>query len=470
MIPSVDKLIHSAVVQKIMQRSSKRIVLTEIRGFLDDLRATLSQSDSDDVPNQQEIETALILRIEKKLENSLRCGINGVGIILHTNMGRAPFAHEAQQQLMDTVSNYCTLELDLDGGKRGHRDNHVEELICEITGAEAATVVNNNAAATMIVLNTLAKNHEVIVSRGELVEIGGAFRIPDIMEQSGAILREVGTTNRTHLKDYLGAIVPEQTAMLMHVHKSNYYISGFTKEVPLEEIAQAAHAKGLPFYDDLGSGALIDLSRYGLSHEPTVQESLKAGADVVSFSGDKLLGGPQAGIIVGKKEIIDRIRKSQLMRVMRCDKMRYAVLEATLKLFLDEENLPTRHPILKMLTEPADEVKTRATILKRRLKAGHGTALTVSVVQEQSQVGSGSLSWEMIPTWCTSIQSKTLTPNQLSSGLRKASPPVMTRIKNDAVLIDLRTVQHSEIGLILKAFEQTLGSTPSDEDFEDEID
>lgn len=459
-IPSVDKISRLASIQKIIRHSPRRLVIVEIRSFLDELRQEISHGIRKDWDlSMESVEKNLILRLNRTLENSLRRGVNGVGIILHTNMGRAPFAHEAQQALVECCANYSTLEVDLNTGKRGHRDKHIEALLCEITGAEAATVVNNNAAATMLVLNEIACGKEVIVSRGELVEIGGSFRIPDVMEQSGATLREVGTTNRTHLKDYLNNIDEELTGALMHVHKSNYYISGFTKEVPLKEIAQAAHDHGLPFYDDLGSGALINLEQYGLSHEPTVQDSLKAGADVVSFSGDKLLGGPQAGIIVGKKEIIDSIRKNQLMRVLRCDKMRYAVLESTLKMFFDEEKLLTYHPVMKMLTEDPEEVRKRASVLRRRLKSAQKEKVVIRLLEDESQVGSGSLSWETIPTWCVAVTSPELSANELGEKLRQASTPVLTRVKSDAVLIDMRTVLHEEVGTVLKAFEHAFGGS-----------
>ncbi len=458
-LPSVDRISRTSLIREILSRYPRKLVLYEIRENLKKIREAIVNDGEYPKLDLDTVTKYIVERSRPKLNNSLKRGINGAGVILHTGMGRAPFAKEAQQALLDSVMNYCTVQIDQDTGKRGHRDSHIENLIQQITGAEAATIVNNNAAATMLVLNTLAKDKEVVVSRGQLVEIGGAFRIPDVMKQSGAILHEVGTTNRTHLKDYSGAIRSEdddvKTGCLLHVHTSNYYIRGFTKTVPIKEMAELAHSKGLPMYDDLGSGALINLERYGLPHEPTIQESLEDGADVISFSGDKLVGGPQCGIIVGKKEYIEKIRKNQLSRSLRCDKMTYAVLEATLRLFLDEEKLLERHPVIKMLTESNEEVKKRGQSLQRRIKASIGNKVRMRLEEDVSEVGSGSLSWANIPTHILTFKSNKKSAEVIAEGMRKFNPPIYGRINNDCFIIDCRTILHEEIGFIIKAIENT---------------
>lgn len=458
-LPSVDRISRTSLIKELLSRYPRKLVLYEIRENLKKIREAIVNDGEYPKLDLDTVTQYIVEKSRPKLNNSLKRGINGAGVILHTGMGRAPFAKEAQQALLDSVMNYCTVQIDQDTGKRGHRDSHIENLIQQITGAEAATIVNNNAAATMLVLNTLAKDKEVVVSRGQLVEIGGAFRIPDVMKQSGAILHEVGTTNRTHLKDYAGAIRSEedeiQTGCLLHVHTSNYYIRGFTKTVPIKEMAELAHSKGLPMYDDLGSGALIDLERFGLPHEPTIQESLEDGADVISFSGDKLVGGPQCGIIVGKKEYIEKIRKNQLSRSLRCDKMTYAVLEATLRLFLDEEKLLKRHPVIKMLTESNEEVKKRGQSLQRRIKSSIGNKVRMRLEEDVSEVGSGSLSWANIPTHVLTFKSSKKSAEAIAEGMRKFNPPIYGRINNDCFIIDCRTILHEEIGFIIKAAENT---------------
>lgn len=455
-LPAVDRIFREPSIKALAARYPKKLVMDEIRDHLKALRtqASAGTCNSSDF-TMDAVCAAIVSSAEIKLENSLKRAINGAGIILHTGMGRASFAPEAQKALLDAVSNYCTLQIDSQG-HRGNRDAHVEELLRQITGAEAATIVNNNAAATMLVLNTLAEGREVVVSRGQLVEIGGAFRIPDVMKRSNALMVEVGCTNRTHLKDYKAGL-SENTGCILHVHKSNYAIVGFTKDVELSELADLAHSRNIPLFDDLGSGSLVDLSRWGLPHEPTVQDCLAAGADIVSFSGDKLLGGPQAGIIVGKKELVDRIRDNQLSRALRCDKMTYAVLEATLRLFLDEEKLMASHPVLRMMTETVDSVKERATGLKRRLRATVGDKAKTRVVDEQSEVGSGSMTLASIPTAALEVKVEGMSPDCLAAKLRASNPPVYGRIKNGAYLLDCRTIRHEEIGFVLKAFEKALG-------------
>lgn len=455
-LPKVDFLLGDPRIKPLIIRYPKRMVTEEIRRYLKDLRVKILESQNPETMLEYDtIVNKFVEHVEVRLQRGVKRAINGVGIILHTGLGRAPFCEQAQQALMDAVTNYCLLQIDQESGKRGERNKHVANLLCQITGAEAAIIVNNNAAATLLVLNTLASGKEVIVSRGELVEIGGSFRIPDVMARSGAKLVEVGTTNRTHLKDYEAALTPE-TGVILHVHKSNYAIIGFTKEVPLQELAELAHAKGLLLFDDLGSGALVDFSNYGLPKEPTVQESLKAGADIVCFSGDKLIGGPQCGIIIGKKEIVERVKKNQLVRALRCDKMTYAVLEATLQLFLDERVLLQSHPVIRMMTEPVYEIKKRCMALKRKIKVAVGEKAKLRLAEEQSEVGSGSLSTETIPTWALSIKIKDMTPDTLAMHLRLSNPPVFGRVKEDQFLLDCRTIRQDELNVIVKTIEQIL--------------
>ena len=456
-LPKVDLLFKDPKIKPLTSRYPKKLIMEEIRAYLQKIRSDIISQEGEPVSIEyDDIVSGILQREDFRLKNSLKRAVNGLGIILHTGCGRAPYALEAQRALMDVVAGYCTIQIDQETGKRGDRYIHVENLLCHITGAEAALVVNNNAAATLLVLNTLAEGKEVIVSRGELVEIGGSFRIPDVMERSRAKLAEVGTTNRTHLKDYIGAL-NENTGCILQVHMSNYSIVGFTKIVPMEELAELAHSKGLPYFYDLGSGALVDFSRWGLPHEPTVQECVKANADVVCFSGDKLLGGPQCGIIVGKKDIIDRMKKNQLTRALRSDKMTFAVLEATLRLFMDERKLSRTHPVLSMLTEPLPGVKKRCMGLKRRLKATHGDKVKLRVIEDITEVGSGSMSSENIPSWALSVRSDDMSPDDLSYKLRMCNPPIFGRIHEDRYLINCRTVRDDEIRFILKAFEKVFG-------------
>ncbi|MGM0461523.1 MAG: L-seryl-tRNA(Sec) selenium transferase [Fibrobacterota bacterium] len=462
-LPSVDRISKTAQIQKLHRRFPRKLVLQEIRRVLGNIREEIKNEIRLSAPSLQDICTQITAEAQHKLNFSIKRGINAAGVILHTGMGRAPFAKTAQDALMDSVMNYCTLQIDQNTGKRGSRDAHIENLIREITGAEAATIVNNNAAATMLVLNTLSKNKEAIVSRGQLVEIGGSFRIPDVMEQSGALLREVGTTNRTHLRDYEGAIRTDQdeiqTGLLLHVHTSNYYISGFTSAVGVGEMASLAHRHNIPVYDDLGSGALIDLSRWGLPREPTIQDSIKHGADIVSFSGDKLLGGPQCGIIAGKKEIIDRIRKNQLSRSLRCDKMTYAVLEGTLRLFLDPKKLHEEHPVVSMLTRSVEDIHKEAKSLYRRIQPLIKNRADISLHRDISQVGSGSLARAEIPTWCISLHSRHLSTDSIGRSMRSHIPPVFGRIKNDAYLLDCRTLKKDEHGFVIDALQKVFTDT-----------
>ncbi|NPA39850.1 MAG: L-seryl-tRNA(Sec) selenium transferase [Thermodesulfobacteria bacterium] len=383
---------------------------------------------------------------------SLKRVINATGVVIHTNLGRSPLSEEAITQLVCVAKYYSNLEYDLTKGKRGSRYVHVEEILKEITGAEGALVVNNNAAAVLISLNTLAKGKEVIVSRGELVEIGGSFRIPEVMKWAGCILREVGTTNKTHFFDYEDAIT-ENTAMLLKVHRSNFALVGFTKEVSTEDLVALGKKYGLYVMKDLGSGCFIDFSKYGYLKEPTVQEVLRAGVDVVTFSGDKLLGGPQAGIILGKKELIDKIRKNPLNRALRIDKLTLAGLEATLRLYRDEKIAIEHIPILKMILTPEEELLKRAKKLLRKLKRAI-KSFTFELIKTTGKTGGGALPLLELPSWAVGVKSSSLSPSQLQEILREVRPPIIARVEQDVLLLDLRCVFEEEIPLIVRAFKE----------------
>lgn len=400
--------------------------------------------------------SSFIKEIDMRMSPHLKRIFNGTGVVIHTNLGRSILSQTTTDRLVQAGGFYSNLEFDLKSGKRGSRYSLVEDIICELTGAESAIVVNNNAAAVLISLDTLVKGREVIVSRGQLVEIGGSFRIPDVMAKSGATLVEVGATNRTHLRDYENAITDE-TEMLLRVHTSNFRIVGFTKEVSPEEMVVLAKEKNLITMEDLGSGSFIDFSQFGFPKEPTVQEVVKAGVDVVTFSGDKLLGGPQAGIIVGNKNIIDRIKKNPLNRALRIDKFTLAALESVLREYYDMQTALKEVPTLRMLTTPAEVVKKRAQSLSRRLKKKLADVCTVELTQTVSRVGGGALPEYNIDSWALQLQPHAMKITDLERGLRMLETPVIGRIEHDYLLLDMRTIQDREIGelatLLLNFFE-----------------
>jgi L-seryl-tRNA(Ser) seleniumtransferase len=463
-LPGVDTLLAEKPLQQALLEHPRKLVLDSIRDVLADRRQAILENPSDaesvGIDLADLVRTAL-LRLETLSEYTLRPVVNATGIVIHTNLGRSLLPEQAVERLQTLSSSYNNLEYDLEAGERGSRYVHAESILRELTGAEAALVVNNNAGAVLLVLNTLARGHEVVVSRGQLVEIGGAFRIPDVMTSSGATLREVGTTNRTHLRDYEAAI-GEQTALLMKVHTSNYRIVGFTAEVPLDQLVQLGRARRIPVVEDLGSGSLIDVSRFGLRGEPTVQDALKAGVDLVTFSGDKLLGGPQAGIILGCKDLVAQCRKNPLTRALRVDKMTLAALEATLRLYRDERQAMTRIPTLRMIATPIEELEQRAMQLAELIRnMDPAERLNVRVQAGASQVGGGSLPALDLPSRVVSIQSVSFTAQKLEHLLRAGKPPIIARIESDQLLMDVRTILPDDFAIIREAFRTLLGDLPT---------
>lgn len=441
-IPSVDRILQDSRLASAIGRHGRELVVAELRAELAERRTAL-KGGAGAALAEDAIVAALLSRLDLAARPSLRPVFNLTGTVLHTNLGRALLPREAIEACARVQAGPANLEYDLEAGERGERDDHLEALLCRITGADAATVVNNNAAAVLLALNALAAGREVPVSRGELVEIGGSFRIPDIIEAAGCSLREVGTTNRTHLRDYEKAIGPK-TAAILKVHTSNYAVVGFTAAPGEDELAKLAHAKGLPFLTDLGSGSLVDLARWGLPAEPTPMQALAAGADLVTFSGDKLLGGPQAGLVVGRRDLVERLRKSPLKRALRLDKGRIAALEAVLRLYLDPDRLPERLPALRQLTRTAAGISAAAGRMRPALQAWCGERAEVSVAPCASQVGSGSLPVDRLPSAALRIASSQIRPAAVAKALRALPVPVIARIHEDAVWLDLRCLEDED--------------------------
>ena len=440
-IPKVDILLEKEEIQNAIEEYGREIVMEAIREEMEGLRAYIGTCEDEKAAlDKIESLTEQILRYVKKVNTpNMRMVINGTGTILHTNLGRAPISQEHMAKLSNIVTGYSNLEYNLEAGKRGERYSHFEELLCRLTGAEAAMAVNNNAAAVMLILSSMAKGGEVVVSRGELVEIGGKFRIPDVMEQSGATLVEVGTTNKTHYSDYEDAIT-EETKALLKVHTSNYRIVGFTDTVTIADLAPLAKERELPLIEDLGSGVLVDLSKYGLTYEPTVQDSIKNGADVVCFSGDKLLGGPQAGIIIGKKKYIDMMKKNQLTRALRIDKFTATALELVLQEYLSEEKAIQNIPVLRMIHETKEEVTARARSLKNMLNRA-GLDADFGLEECESQIGGGSLPLERIPSMAVTVKPHNISVPKLEEEMRHLEVPIIPRTANDTIYLDVRTIE-----------------------------
>lgn len=484
LLPSVDELLHTPIGQQLVELYSHTLVVQALRAALAQIRAEIRGEErrgSFSLPSGQpqgiaptidemglpqgiaptvgeitvdEILSTTSLLLLQQQQSHLRPVINATGVIINTNLGRAPLSTEALQAVQEVAHGYANLEYDLEAGKRGSRHSHIRALLCELTGAEAALVTNNNASAVLLSLIALAQGREVIISRGQLVEIGGGFRIPDVMRQSGCQLVEVGTTNRTRIQDYTEAIT-EQTALLLSVHPSNFLITGFTESTPLSELTQLAHKRGLLVMDDLGSGCLLPCERYGLAHEPTPQESIAAGSDIVCFSGDKLLGGPQAGILVGKAEVIARLAKHPLMRAIRIDKMTLAALEATLRHY-QRGQAETHIPIWRMITMPIEHITQRATAWMTHLHA-HG--ITARLQDGKSTIGGGSLPGETQPTMLLALDATTLpfSVDELAQRLRRYTTPIVGRISRDALLLDARTVLEEQDGVVEEALREILG-------------
>ena len=453
-LPKVDEIVENENLKVYEEKLSRNIVINEIRNEIETVRAKILKDEYQEYICEEKIDTELIIKnisrnLEKKSEMSLKKVINATGTILHTNLGRALISEDIKEHIAEIACNYSTLEYDLEEGKRGSRYTHVEKIITEITGTEAALVVNNNAAAVMLILNTMAKGKKVIVSRGELVEVGGSFRIPEIMEQSGAELKEVGTTNKTHTWDYENAI-DEEVGALLKVHTSNYKILGFTEEVDLSDMVKVGKKSEIPVIHDLGSGALIDLKKYDIYDEPTVMDSVDSGADIICFSGDKLLGGPQAGIIIGKKHWIDKMKKNPLTRAFRMDKITLAVLEATFKKYQELDYIE-KIPTLKMITMDKAEIKEKIEAIYDGIKSN--SEINVEIIEGFSQIGGGSLPLHELSSWVLEIKPKTKTVNEIENILRNKHTPIIVRINNNAILIDGRTVSNIDIPYIIESLQ-----------------
>ena len=457
-LPGVDRLLDRVGAEPDFADIPRQVLVRAVRSVIDDLRSAVLNNElpADSDPFDDDFIVRSIRQTAAKLLSfNLKRTVNATGVIVHTNLGRSLMAPAAIKNIQIIAGRYSNLEYDLKAGRRGSRYSAVEDILCELTGAEAALLVNNNAAAVLLCLETLAKGFEVVVSRGELVEIGGSFRVPDVMAKSGSILREVGTTNRTHPKDYAGA-VNERTALFLKVHRSNYSIVGFTKEVSLQELVALGQAHQVRVMEDLGSGTLIDFSQYGLVREPTVQDSVKTGIDVVTFSGDKLLGGPQAGLIVGRADIMDEIKSNPLTRALRIDKMTLAGLESTLHLYRDPARAVEQIPTLNMLTQSLSVVEGKATKLANRLKKLGHPELQIEFFEGSSRAGGGSLPLLDLPTRCVGVRLASVSANAIEAAMRAFSPPIIGRIEEDFFLMDPRTLQEEELDIIAGAFDRYL--------------
>jgi L-seryl-tRNA(Ser) seleniumtransferase len=454
-IPSIEKLLTQDTFRALQEKYSRDLVTDVLRAAVTESRRRIL-SEGADLSSPDEFSYLQLVR--KKLDeittSTLRPLVNATGTITHTNLGRSLLGESARENLCQVAVNYINLEYDLETGERGHRDRITEPLLQRLTGCEASTVVNNNAAAVLLALNTLAQGKEVIVSRGELIEIGGSFRIPDVMTASGTILREVGTTNRTHFRDYEVAI-NENTALILKVHPSNYKIVGFSSTPDITEIVELGRRSGTPTMEDLGSGSLIDLTRYGLPREPVVREQLEAGVDIVTFSGDKLLGGPQAGIIVGKAEWIEKMRKNPMMRALRVDKLIIAGLSATLQLYLTEDaTITERFPMLNRYTRSMEALHAVATELKTQLEPLFGEKVGIQVSETYGQIGSGALPVETLPSIALVLEPSESSAEMLAAQFRNATIPVIGRIKDGLFWLDLRTVYEREQAWIVETATQ----------------
>ncbi|MDZ7315257.1 MAG: L-seryl-tRNA(Sec) selenium transferase [candidate division KSB1 bacterium] len=442
LFPSIDMLLSTPELQSWLARRQRPFVRRIAADEVQRLRKQVLEGLVEGLDSRKAVTEMLLMRISQRLQQeevpSLGPVINATGVILHTGLGRAPLAPEAQQAIQKVMAGYCNLEFDLHTGERGERTDHVRRLLCGLTGAEDALMVNNNAAAVFLALNTLAAGKEAIVSRGQLIEIGGSFRLPEIMARSGAVLREVGTTNRTRLRDYEEAINP-QTGLIVVAHPSNYRVMGFTEEAELKDLCRLAHAHHLPLLYDLGAGVLVDFRQYGLPYEPLVQESLEAGADIVTFSGDKVIGGPQAGLIVGKKTFLQAMHRNPIMRAVRCDKMTYAAMEATLRLFR-RTDLLEQHTVLRLLLQSTDELQRRAETILQLIPPEVYRHLQITIEPRPAQFGSGALPLETLPSVALALEPLEIKVTELARRLRLGEPAVIGYIDKNRLYLDLRSV------------------------------
>lgn len=450
LIPKVDEILDRDKIKELLMSIPRQTVLKVIREEIENIRNLIKSdvSELEITSSIDRLEEKVIEEVQIRNAYKLRRVINATGVVIHTNLGRSLINKNIIHNLVEVATHYSNLEYDLESGQRGSRYSHLEDIIANVVGGEAAMVVNNNAAAVLLALSTMAKNKEVIISRGELIEIGGSFRIPDVMEQSGAKLVEVGTTNKTHLRDYESAIT-EETAAFLKVHTSNYRILGFTSNVDSKELLNLKEKYNIPIIEDLGSGVLIDLSKYGLQYEPTVQNSLINGVDVVTFSGDKLLGGPQAGIIVGKKKYIDMMKKNPLTRAFRVDKFTIAALEGTLKYYLEEASAIEEIPTLSMLTMPISKIDDKAKKLKVEIENRViGSKVKIEIKDDYSEVGGGSLPLEKLETKCVVLSIEGYSTQEIENRLREFHIPIVTRLYRDRIYFDLRTISDEEISIV----------------------
>lgn len=456
MIPAVDRLLEHPEIKEISEDYPRGLILRAVNEILNETRKGIEKGDL--TKESRAVDTACIVsNIKKRLDSlsrsSLRNVINATGVIIHTNLGRSLLADRVIEKFKAISGGYSNLEYDLEKGKRGSRYKHVEGILKELTSAEAAMVVNNNAAAVLIALETIAKDREVVVSRGELVEIGGSFRIPDVMKKSGAKMVEVGTTNKTHLKDYEEAITPE-TAAILKVHRSNFQIIGFNEEVNRSTLVELGRKHNIPVIEDLGSGSFIDLSKYGMKWEPTVQQVLDEGLDLVTFSGDKLLGGPQAGVILGKKDLVEKIKMNQLNRALRIDKLTLLALEETLNIYRDERKALETIPTLRMICEPYENLKSKARRLLRMIDTKNGDNFSVDTVDGVSKVGGGAMPLMELHTRLIRLSPAKMTAHNINEILKANDPPIIVRVEQDSVLLDVRTIQDKELKTVAKAINE----------------
>lgn len=450
-LPSVDQLLQNPVLKTVVQQASRTAVVQKVRGVLDDVRKQVTGAASEvSIPTPDQIAETVAAWVQKDEGGRLRPVINATGVLLHTGLGRAPLPKAAVDAIATLSESYCSLEFDLPTGNRGKRTVSVEPLLAELTGAEAVAIVNNNAAATMLTLAACCSGGEVIVSRGQLVEIGGSFRLPDVMNSAGCRLVEVGTTNKTRIGDYKDAL-NENTAGLLRVHPSNYVVVGFTQNASLKELVDLGREKNLPVIDDIGSGAMADFAKFGLGNEPTVAESLSKGADITLFSGDKLLGGPQCGIIVGKKKWINKIAKHPMMRAFRVGKMTLAALQATLELYRDPEVAAEQVPLLRSLNTKIENLKLRADKIVTQLQANDFVS-SCKVIDSQATIGGGSIPTQMVPSVSIEVESEKLSATQLSEKLRTTETSMVCQVQDDRLQINMKTLNVREDRLVVKAF------------------